>query len=188
MIQNQAADAAQNSSGVSLTLWKDIFTILGVLVAAGTFYMGYRGFKQQVRQKRYEYIKGVRDKASKDEKFQNIAGLLELDHESLKEVSLRDKLDFLSFYEEVALMVNSGFVTKEVAHYLFAKYLLLCWDHSEKFWEPVAIGDQLRGVDRDSKHWSFLEDFVEDMRTLEEEKDRDEKHKWIRSNKRKLRF
>jgi hypothetical protein len=40
---------------------------------------------------------------------------------------------FLGFFEEVALMMNSGLIRKEVAHYMFGYYAIHCWD-SKNFW------------------------------------------------------
>jgi len=183
-----SADGGQGSSSSTLTFWKDLATIAAVLVAAGTLYSGYRQYRQQNRQKRYEFITQMRDRAGKDQSFQNITRLLETNGSALAEIPLRERSDFLAFYEEIALMVNSRFINKELAHYLFGKYLILCWYESKEFWAPVEIGGVRRGLNRALPHWSVLERFAEEMKALQEERQSTDKRTWLRRKGRKLRF
>lgn len=178
----------QGTSDSVLTFWKDLATIAAALVAAGTLFSGYRQYRQQNRQKRYEFVAQMRDKAAKDANFQNITRLLEIDGDGLAEIPLRDRSAFLAFYEELALMVNSRFINKEVAHYLFGKYLVLSWYESEDFWVPIEIGGVRRGLNRALPHWSVLEGFAEEMRVLHEERERADRRTWLKKKKRKLRF
>ena len=92
-----------------------------------------------------------------NEKFLEICACLDNDEAKLKDLPWKDKRDFLGFFEEVALMVNSRLIRLPVAHYMFGYYALLCW-RSEKFW-----GDLERG----SIYWALFRDFAE--RLAEEE-------------------
>ena len=62
----------------------------------------------------------------------------------------------MGFLEEVALMVNSGLIRKEVAHYMFGYYVLLT-DRCENFWD---------GLDRDSQYWSVFRQLAAQMKSL----------------------
>ncbi|MBC8282188.1 MAG: hypothetical protein H8E32_00095 [Nitrospinae bacterium] len=55
-------------------------------------------------------------------------------------------------------MVNSGFMKKEVARYIFAYYALRCWK-SDKFWSDM---------NRESSYWVLFVYFGEEMEKFEE--------------------
>jgi hypothetical protein len=89
--------------------------------------------------------------------FQEICALLEADDQKLDEVPFKDKRDLLGFFEEVALMMNSGLIRKNVAHYMFGYYAIRCWE-SEHFWS---------NVNRESIYWALFRDFATTMKTME---------------------
>ena len=88
--------------------------------------------------------------------YREILDLLAADDPKLKEVSIQEKRNFVGFLEEVALMVNSRLIRKEVAHYMFGYYVLLC-SQSDYFWE---------GLDRNSVYWSLFRRFSAEMQAL----------------------
>lgn len=51
----------------------------------------------------------------------------------LRNLTLKDKRDYLSLFEEVSLMMEWRLVKPEVAHYTFGYYAILCWE-CESFW------------------------------------------------------
>ncbi len=169
---------------LTLTVIKDIATIVGVLVAAFALYRGYVAFRLQSTQSRYEHIKKIRDAAAKDETFQKIIAALETDA-SFEGITLAERTAFLSYYEEVALSVSSGLISLELAHHWYARHLLLCWK-STKFWVPIAIAAEERGVRKDAPEWKALKQFVKDMERIDEDKKK--KRRLPRLRKRKLRF
>ena len=75
----------------------------------------------------------------------------------LQSVPYKDKRDYLGFFEEIALMVNSGIIRIELAHYMFGYYAIRCWE-SDCFW-----GD----VNRDSQYWVLFKEFVRKMKEIE---------------------
>lgn len=166
----------------TLTFITDIATLIGVVVAAFTLYKGVLEYRLQNRQKRFEHIKAIRDAAAKNESFQNILAALELEDGTLADLPLKEKADFLSFYEEIALSVNSGLISEDLAHHWYSEHLLLCWK-SKNFWKSVEIGGEERGMDLASPEWSVLKTFVEDMKRREKGKKR-----WLGLGTRKLRF
>ena len=95
--------------------------------------------------------------------FKRICELLETDDSRLKEVPFADKRDFLGLFEEVALMMQSKLIRREVAHYMFGYYAILCWE-SDNFWFNPAGGPYLT---RDSPYWRVFREFVTQMRQVE---------------------
>jgi hypothetical protein len=85
-------------------------------------------------------------------------GLLESDSPKLRKYSLADRAHLLGVFEELALMLNSGLVTKHVAHYMFGYPALLCWQ-SKNLWQ---------GIDRDSNYWALFRDFALQMKAVQD--------------------
>jgi hypothetical protein len=73
-------------------------------------------------------------------------------------MEFKEKRDFLGFFEEVAIMVNSGLIRKEVAHYMFGYYVIDCWK-SKSFW---------KGIQRDTNFMALFNDFAVRMNSIEE--------------------
>jgi hypothetical protein len=99
----------------------------------------------------------MRRRFMENEVFRDICTLLMTDDPRLRDIPLQDKRNFGGFLEEIALTVNSRLIRREVAHYMFGYYVLLCWD-SKNFWH---------GIDRQSRYWSMFHEFAAQMRALE---------------------
>jgi hypothetical protein len=82
--------------------------MLGVAIALVTLVKGFIEFTAQGAQKRVEQFASMRKRFKDDTGFKEICDLLETDHPKLREVPFKDKRDFLGFFEEIALMLNSG--------------------------------------------------------------------------------
>lgn len=97
-----------------------------------------------------------------DEKFREIRALLNKDdkenldenRQKLKAIPKRSRRDFAAFFEDIALMRNSGLITKEVACYMFSHDAIECW-YSDEFWHDFK--------NKDDAHWGALRIFVEEM-------------------------
>jgi hypothetical protein len=89
--------------------------------------------------------------------LQQITGSFKNDDPKLAELPYHTELDFLGFYEDVALMVNSGLLKKPVAHYMFAYYAIRCWENNN-FWG---------NLNRESPYWALFRDFVKQMEKVE---------------------
>ena len=63
------------------------------------------------------------------------AAPLDGDDERLGEIDKIDKLKFLGFLEEIALMVNSGLIDKKIANQSFGFYVRKAWDSPYMWWE-----------------------------------------------------
>src|SRR5690349_283738 len=123
-------------NNLTLSDWKDIATIVGVIVALFALVKGVYEYIKQGSQKRAEHFFKMEERFDKNELFREIASLVETDSIDLRKISLKDKYNYLGFFEEIALMVNSGLSRPEIAHYMFGYYAMKCWE-SENFWKDV---------------------------------------------------
>src|SRR5258708_5691044 len=105
-----------------LTDAKDLATIVVGVIALITLAKGVVEYIRQGAQKRAEMYIDFEKRFLENEKFREICHLLETDDVKLKEVPFGDKLHFLGFFEQVALLLNSNLIRVDVAHYMFGYY------------------------------------------------------------------
>jgi hypothetical protein len=121
---------------------------------------GVYEYTKQAAQSRAEHFIQMRDRY---DAFLDICTLLERDgssdhaREELCKLSFDRKRDFLGLYEEIALMMQSGLIRKDVAHYMFGYYAIRCWS-SEAFWDSPGSN-----LSRDSVYWGLFKTFVGEM-------------------------
>jgi hypothetical protein len=142
---------------LSLADAKDLATIVGVGVAAFTFVKAMLEYRQQGVQKRAQSYFDLERKFLEDKELREICVLLDTDDIKLSEVSSELKLQFLGFYEQVALMLNSKLIEPEVAHYMFGYHAVRCID-SANFW---------KGEDKESPYWALFRHFAQRMKEFE---------------------
>jgi len=123
-----------------------------------TFVTGVLEFARQTHQRRIEQFIGLRRRFLETPQFQDILRLITTDDPALRELPVQDRRNFGGFLEEVALLVNSKQITKQVAHYMFGHYILLT-DRSEYFWD---------GLDRNGPYWQLFHSFAREMRACSE--------------------
>jgi hypothetical protein len=136
---------------------KDWATIIGAVIALGALAKGVFEYSLQGAQKRAEQFVGMRRRFKENETFRELCSLTETDDPRLSTTPFKDKRDLLGFFEEIALMTNSGLIRESVAHYMFGYYAIRCWK-STHFWH---------GVNRESSYWSLFRDFVSRMENRE---------------------
>ena len=142
-----------------LDFWKDIAIIFGGVLTLTTFIFGAMEFIRQGHQHRASNFVQMRRRFLEDPLFRDILNLLASDPTKLPTTPIQDRRNFVGFLEEVAVMVNSGLIKMEVAHYMFGYYVLLT-DRCEPFWE---------GLDRESQYWSVFRRFALDMKILNQD-------------------
>ena len=140
-----------------LSCWKDFATIVGVIVALITLVKGVWEYILAGRQKRAEQFLAMSKRLYDETWFKDMCLMVAEDNSKLATLSFREKQDFLGRFEEVALLMNSGLIRREVAHYFFGYYTILCWK-SDNFW---------KGVNRDSSYWAVFKDFALQMMEVE---------------------
>lgn len=151
---------------MSLTEAKDLATIIGVVIAIVTLVKAFLEFKSQGTQRRAEHFLGMRVRFKENVVFKELCGFLEQDDEKLKDLPLGEKLQLAGFFEEVALMVNSGLIREKVAHYMFGYYAIKCWESSH-FWN---------GLEQESPYWHAFKSFYLRLKRLEGKFRYGEKH------------
>ena len=141
-----------------LSWLKDVAIVAGGVIALITFFNGAVEYARQGHQARAQHFVQMRRRFLETPQYREILDLLATDDPALRTVSIQEKRNFVGFLEEVALMVNSRIIRREVAHYMFGYYVLLC-QRSENFWV---------GLDRNSVYWSVFRRFAGDMQSLGE--------------------
>ena len=136
---------------------KNFAIILGSLVGLLTLIKAVYEYTKQSAQKRAEEFFKIDRIFVENKEFMKLIQLLDDDSEELIDFDIKVKTNFLRFYENVALMINSGLIRKHVAHYMFSYYSLNCWD-SDKFWESF---------DREDAYWALFVQFVKDMKAID---------------------
>jgi hypothetical protein len=154
---------------LSLQDAKDFATIVGVAVALATLIKALIEYHRSLVLRRVEHFAKLRDEFLKDESLARITELLERNDARLSEVSTREKWRYLSFFEQVALLVRARLIREELAGYMFGYYALLC-DRSESFWSV--------SFPKNRAYWPLFFDFVEHMRKVEELK-RTNRHAFV---------
>jgi hypothetical protein len=135
---------------MSLDDLRNIATIVGVVIAVFTFIKGIIEYNKQGSQKRAEFFNAMRKKLKENSVFSRIRELLDDNDKALCDISFADRRDFLGFFEEIALMVNSKLLKKNVAHYMFGYYVIQCWK-CEHFWVDIK---------KDSIYWRLFKEFA----------------------------
>ena len=143
-----------------------IVAALVALISLTTAIIEYR--RRGVLQRAQQFVI-MRRLLKENPTFKRICELLETDDSRLKEMPFADKRDFLGLFEEIALMMQSKLIRREVAHYMFGYYAILCWE-SENFWFNPAGGPYLT---RDSPYWKVFREFVTQMRQVEKSSQQD---------------
>jgi hypothetical protein len=83
---------------------RNLAIIFGTVVAAATLVKGLIEYMRQNAQKRAEHYISMREKFKENDRFQELFELLDSDDPKLADFPYHKKLDFLGFYEDIALM------------------------------------------------------------------------------------
>lgn len=155
----------------TLSEWKDWFGIIGTIAATligaiglvKLFYEISRMHSQKEREakeieraerlKRTEFFLGQHRRLFDTPDLFEILCLIDSPHaEKLREQEMWDKKrKFLTFFEEMALLVNNDLLDPHVADYMFAYYAKTAWSN-EHFRE---------GIDPSPEHWGLLFAYIE---------------------------
>ena len=135
------------------TIIKTILAIVGLI----TFGRAVYEYRQQRIDKRAQQFLSLRANLRENPAFQNILSHLYSDSD-FSSVSDVDRIEFMGFYEDLAFLMNSCLLKKQVAFYMFGGDVTKAW-LNDNFWSKER---------KDEKKWAFLKDFVDQMQ--EEEK------------------
>lgn len=139
---------------------KDIITIalgaLGSGIALISLIKALIEYKKQGITKRSEIFLNMRSRLREDKSFSEICGLLESDDPKLLDIPLIERDRFVGFFEEFALLKNSGLINNEVSLYMFGYFAIKCID-SRNFWFNLNKNQPL---------WGAFFDFAKEMKSL----------------------
>jgi len=138
-----------------MELAKDVAVVVGMVVALWGLLKGMVEFVLQGKQKRAEIFLKKQAEYFGNKSFNELRQLIEHDSEALREHAFEDKRAYLTFFEEVALLTNSGLINRRLAYYMFGYYATRCLE-SNNFWS---------NVNRDDIFWNVFNRFAQDMQT-----------------------
>ena len=135
---------------------KDFSIIVGGAIAFITLWQGLFQYTRQNHANRANQLIQMRRRFLEEKSFQDILSLIHDGCPDITKTSIQDRRNLVGYFEEVALMMNSGLIRPEVAHYMFGYYVLLI-DNCEQFWD---------GLDRDGDYWAVFRAFAQRMKSM----------------------
>jgi hypothetical protein len=142
------------------TTIKLITLIVGVatlIVGVATFVKAVFEFNGQNTLKRFEKFQEMRTRNDEDPDLKAVRDAMYGRSGSLKDLSTISKYAFMGFFEEIAMMLNSGLIREVVAFYMFS-FDARQASKNEDFW---------CGIKRDDPYWSLFCSFCKQMIDLE---------------------
>jgi hypothetical protein len=135
---------------------------LSALIAAMAFAFGVFSYSRQNALRRFEEFYKMREFRLSNEDITEVIKCLQGgDLARLEALEKGKKYRLLSFYEEIALMHESGLIRTSVAHYMFGYTCVRCLE-SQEFWKNI-------GEDKSSYYWSLYFKFANLMKRIERE-------------------
>ena len=139
-----------------IDLFKDLSIIVAGLIAFITLWQGLFQYARQNHAARANQFIQMRRRFLEDAIFRRLLTMIFEGDASIANEPIQDRRNFIAFFEEVALLVNSGLIKPEVAHYMFGFYAIQI-DENEPVWS---------GLNKDGEFWRVFRDFVADMRKI----------------------
>ena len=147
---------------VTTTPLKDILALVisggGVLVAAIVAIKGFIEYRLQGAAKRSDIFLAMRSRLRNDASFAKICDLLERNDPELAQIPLIERDRFIGFFEELAILKNSGLLNDSITLYMFGYFAIRCYD-STNFWA---------GLNRKQPLWSLFMDFAKQQKEAEQ--------------------
>jgi len=141
---------------MDLNTIKDLSIVVAGVVALIGLLNGSVEYFRRGRQERAQHFLDLRRRFLEDESFRRILNMLAVDDEALTALPIQERRNFVGYFEEVALMVDSRLIRLEVAHYMYGYYVLLVAD-SKNFWP---------GLEPESEYWAVFRSFARRLRTM----------------------
>lgn len=132
--------------------------LLTGIAAVFTFGWKVQTDMREAALKRFDKFQQIGQRVD-DPSYQKVRALIEGREEPTNRCSIEEKLEFMGFFEEIALMVNTGLMDKKVAFYMFGTVAVSAYD-SDLFWEGIENA-------KDERLWSLFKYFCLEMRKLD---------------------
>lgn len=140
-----------------LNVLKDWAITIAGIIALVTFMAATIEQVRRGRQERSNNFILMRRRFLETPQYREILDMLAQKNPALNEYSMQEKRNFIGFLEEVALMVNSHLIKRDVAYYMFGYYVRLA-DESDDLWV---------GLNRKSRYWKLFNHFASEMRAVD---------------------
>ena len=144
-------DVVSNAAGIT--------AIVGVIALIVTVIRAVFEYSKQNLLARFEKYEELSKGWSEDKEIQEIIFLLDDDpHGELLKMHRSRKEAFVGFYEEIALMLESGIIKQQIAYYMFGYHTIRCYE-SKGFWtEEMEI---------ESPYWTLFRRFAKRMKQID---------------------
>jgi hypothetical protein len=130
-----------------------LITLFGFLVALATIWFGFYQFKEEKRFKKLNHFTELRNRFKQNKDFTEIRKQV-LKGDS-KDVDLIKLYDYVGFFEELQISINSGFVDEEKIYYLFGHYIL-----------AFEESDLSKYIDKKASLWSVYNKLITTMKNV----------------------
>ena len=137
-----------------LDLAEFILKVAAAIVALLGLLKGVHEYRLQGALKRADFVLKKNEEFFSNERLQRIRVLVQSHDDKLAGVDRDDRRAYLTFFEEIALLRNSGLIRNDVARYMYGYYAIRCLD-SEAFWT---------GLKKSEKQWGLFLSFAQELK------------------------
>lgn len=141
-----------------LSLPNDILLLLTIIATILGIFRGLQEYVKQGREKRARTFFELEKEFFDKEITREICKLLENDNIQLQNIIYEEKINFLGFFEKIALLINSDLIKEEVASYVYGFYVIKCYE-SINFWSEE--------MEKDSQYWRLFHSFALRMKSVD---------------------
>lgn len=126
-------------------------TLLGVIATVSTAFLALKQYREARNFKKASFFIEMRERFKNNSRFNNIRRILEYG-EDINLIPQTDKYDYVGFFEELQLAINSKYISPELVYYLFGYYIIQC--------------DNAQLINRELQLWSAFRQLADKMNEL----------------------
>lgn len=126
-------------------------TLIGVTVTFTSIIIALRQYRDAKNFKKASFFIDLRDRFKTNQQFSNIRRVLG-NGGNINEINQTDKYDYVGFFEELQIAINSKFIKPELVYYLFGYYIIQC--------------DEAELIDRELPLWGAFKELANKMHEI----------------------
>ncbi|NBR13044.1 MAG: hypothetical protein EBQ94_11200 [Flavobacteriales bacterium] len=127
-------------------------TILGVIATVASAFWALKQYREERNFKKASFFIELRERFKNNSKFNNIRRILE-NGENINSIIQTDKYDYVGFFEELQIAINSKYISPELVYYLFGYYIIQC--------------DRAQLINRELQLWRAFKQLADKMSELD---------------------
>jgi hypothetical protein len=163
--QDGIADGVQVMGGAKITI-EQLVQLVGIVGAFFAFFRGLAEYQRKNRLERYQQFITQRKEFEANSILTNVyVGVLQGPQHDMSGVPVWDRIFFLVFLENIALMMNSGLLSRNVVHNTWGNGVLQCW-RNDSFWADIDAA-RLDDAKR-SPYWRVFGQLYQDMARVDQ--------------------